>query len=72
MSFTAGEIAELRGMLRQLRRSDRDRQKAIRNRMRRMGFFITDFSHDADGFTVSDLDELISRGTITVEGDQGK
>ena len=35
--------------------------------MRRMDFFISDFSHDAEGFTVSDLDELISRGTIKVE-----
>ena len=33
-----------------------------------MDFYISDFSHDADGFTASDLDELISRGTITVEG----
>ena len=35
--------------------------------MRSIGFYITDFSHDADGFTASDLDEMISCGTITVE-----
>ena len=67
MSFSPSEIDELRSLLRELRRSDRNRQKALRARMRRMGFFISDFSHDADGFTVSDLDELIRRGTIDVE-----
>ncbi len=34
--------------------------------MRRIGFYITDVSHDADGFTLSDFDSLIRRGTITV------
>jgi len=67
MSFTCDEIEELRSLLRELRRADRDTQKRIRARMRRIGFYITDFSHDADGFTASDLDELISRGTIKVE-----
>jgi hypothetical protein len=67
MSFTRDEIEQLRSSLRELRRADRNRQKTIRARMRRMGFYITDFSHDADGFTASDLDDLISRGTIKVE-----
>lgn len=35
-----------------------------------MGFYISDFSDDAFGFVVSDLDELIRRGTITVS-DEG-
>ena len=67
MSFNPGEIEELRGLLRELRRADRDRQKAIRARMRRIGFYISDFSHDAEGFTASDLDDLITGATITVE-----
>jgi hypothetical protein len=29
--------------------------------------FFMDFSHDAAGFTVADLDELLLRGTITIE-----
>jgi hypothetical protein len=65
MTFSSSEIDELRSLLRELRRADRDRQKSIRARMRRMGFYITDFSHDADGFTASDLNEMIARG-ITV------
>lgn len=68
LTFTKDEISEIRSLLRELRRADASRQKTIRARMRRIGFYITDFSHDADGFTVSDLDEMISRGTIKVEG----
>ena len=67
MAFTRDEIEELRRLLHELRRAEPGRQKTIRAWMRRMGFYISDFSHDADGFTASDLDEMISRGTITVE-----
>ena len=66
-SFTRDEIDQLRSLLRELRRADPGRQKTIRGRMRRLGFYITDFSHDADGFTAADLDELLLRGTITIE-----
>jgi hypothetical protein len=62
--FTDHEIDEIRGALRELRRVDSSRQKTIRSRLRRIGFYITDYSHDADGFTVSDFDEMLSRGTI--------
>jgi hypothetical protein len=34
--------------------------------MRRMGFNISDFASEYGGFTVSDFEELIQRGTITV------
>jgi hypothetical protein len=34
-----------------------------------MAFFISDFASEYGGFTVSDLDELIRRGTITVVDD---
>jgi hypothetical protein len=67
MSFSREEVVELRSLLRELRRVDRDRQKTIRARIRGIGFYITDFSNDSDGFTASDLDDLISRVTIQVE-----
>lgn len=62
--FTEAEIDTIRAALRDLRRADPSKQKAIRSRLRRIGFYITDYSHDADGFTVSDFDEMLSRGTI--------
>ena len=66
LEFTHPEIDELRTLLGELRRAEPARQKAIRAKMRRIGFYITDVSHDADGFTLSDFDSLIRRGTITV------
>lgn len=62
--FTDDELDEIRDSLRELRRVDSGRQKTIRGRLRRIGFYITDYSHDANGFTVSDFDEMLSRGTI--------
>jgi hypothetical protein len=62
--FTDSEIEEIRSELRELRRADPHCQKIIRGRLRRIGFYITDYSHDADGFTVSDFDEMVRRGTI--------
>jgi hypothetical protein len=75
--FTTQEIEELRRLIREKQTADRDRQKVLRARMRRMGFYISDHSAYPDGFVVSDLDELISRGVIEIidsgeeDGDAG-
>src|SRR5204863_2756509 len=63
--FTSDEIEELRRLLREKQTADRSRQKTLRARMRAIGFYISDFA-DYPGFTASDLDDLIQRGTITV------
>lgn len=65
-SFSRQEIDTLREQLRELRRAERGRQKTIRASMRRMGFYITDYATDSQGFTASDLDDLIRRGVIQV------
>jgi hypothetical protein len=65
-SFTSDEMDELRRLVREKQTADRDRQKVLRGRMRRIGFYITDFSDEPDGFVASDLDALIRRGTIVV------
>lgn len=65
--FTRAEIEQLRALLREKQTADRDRQKALRDRMRRMGFYISDFSSDPGGFTAADLDILIARGSIQIE-----
>jgi hypothetical protein len=38
LTFSADEIAEIRRLLVELRRADRDRQKMIRAKIRRIGF----------------------------------
>jgi hypothetical protein len=69
LRFTEDEIAEIRRLLVDLRRADRDRQKAIRARIRRIGFYITDVSHDVGGFAATDFDALLRRRVITEEAD---
>ena len=59
LEFTSGQIGEIRRLLVELRRSDRDRQKSLRAKLRRLGFHISDVSHGNDGFTVSDFDALL-------------
>ncbi len=62
--FTRDEIKAIKDLLYDLRRADRDRQKAIRGKMRRLGFYITDFGEH--GVTTADLDDLITSGVIKV------
>ena len=51
-SFQESECAELRRLLAEKQIADRDRQKALRGRMRSIGFYITDWTGDQQGFTV--------------------
>lgn len=63
--FTREQINAIKGLLHELRRADRDWQKAIRGKLRKQyGFFITDFG--GPGFTTGDLDDLITSGRIKV------
>ena len=64
-TFTAAEIADLKRLIREKQTAPADRQKVLREKMRKLGFFITDYA-DYPGFVESDLDDLIARGTITV------
>lgn len=68
-SFTRGEIEELRRLVREKQTADASRQKTLRARMRRLGFYISDFTADTEGFVASDLDDLIRRGVISVVDD---
>lgn len=69
MCFSPAAIDEIRALLRQIRTAERNRQKTLRSRLRRLGFYISDFTDDNAGFTASDLDVLIRRGTVTVDED---
>lgn len=68
--FTPSEIERIRRLVREKQTADRDRQKSIRARLRSMGFRISDFA-DFLGFDESDLDDLIARGTITIQNEPG-
>jgi hypothetical protein len=63
-TFNREELAILRALIAEKETADRMRQKAIRARMRGMGFYISDWQTDNSGFTVPDFDDLVARGVI--------
>jgi hypothetical protein len=67
--FSRSEIEKIKSLLDEVRRSDRVRQKSLRAQLRRLGFYITDYATDQAGFTRSDVDRLVARGTITIAED---
>lgn len=64
-TFTSAGIAEIKLIVREKQTAPADRQKTLRAKLRRLGFYISDYS-DEPGFVESDVDDLIRRGTITV------
>ncbi|MDE6444857.1 MAG: hypothetical protein K2K64_10645 [Muribaculaceae bacterium] len=60
--FTSVELAEIRELIREKCQASREEQKSIRNRMRKMGFYITDFATEIP--SVEEFDRLIENGTI--------
>ena len=66
--FTSDEAREIRELLTQKSRADRDGQKRIRGRIRKLGFYITDFSNAGDCFTRADFEALLNRGAISIIG----
>lgn len=70
--FTRAELESIKALLREIRRAERSRQKTLRNKLRgQYDFYITDFATDQQGFTGSDVDDLVRGGRITVIDDQG-
>ncbi|MDE6299898.1 MAG: hypothetical protein K2M10_09690 [Muribaculaceae bacterium] len=60
--FTSVELNEIRELIRQKCQASRDEQKSIRAKMRKMGFYITDFVTDIT--SVEEFDNLVKSGTI--------
>jgi serine/threonine-protein kinase len=67
-SFSEGEADKIRSILAEIRRAERTRQKELRDKLRSMGFFISDWSSNQSGFTASDFDDLIRNGWVLIEG----
>ncbi len=65
-SFTPAEATEIKRLLREKDRGDRDTKKRLRSRARTIGFYITDYQTDQSGFTEVDFDQLVERGVIKI------
>lgn len=69
--FTAGEAAEIRRLLGLVRRAQPGTaQKRLRDQLRGLGFYITDWRGDQAGFTRSDFDDHVAGGLVRVEGER--
>ncbi len=64
--FTATEAEQLRDLIRRKTSAGRTEQKRIRDAMRAMGFYISDFQITHRGFDAADFDGLLARGEIRV------
>jgi hypothetical protein len=57
--FRSSEADEIGELLKQLRTAERREQKRMRDRLREIGFYISDWDGAAHGFTATDFDELV-------------
>ena len=64
--FTKTEIEQLLQLIKERRQAPSDKQKSIRNKMRKLGFYGRDDWGITD-CTETDLIQLISNGKITVK-----
>ena len=62
--FTSQEARDIRNLLEQVRAAERSRQKRLRDQIRAIGFYISDWPPVSGGFTASDFDERVRQGAV--------
>lgn len=62
--YSSEEINQIRQLLREKIQSSRSIQKSIRNKIRAIGFYISDFKSSKYGFTEDDFNLLLENGII--------
>lgn len=65
--FTEDEANKIRNLIKQKLQATTNEQKRIRNKIRDLKFYYTDFS-DKKGYTVDDFNQLIKSGRIRIIG----
>ena len=55
-------------MIKEKQTADKTEQKSIRNRIRKIGFYFSDFSNQKKGYDISDLEQLVNTGEIKIIG----
>jgi hypothetical protein len=64
--FTGATADRIRVLLSQTRNAPRPQQKALRQQIRDMGFYISDWERPGTAFTVDDFDDMVLRGQIKI------
>lgn len=67
-TFTEEEARKIRALISEKLRTPSDKQVSVRNKIRKIGFYYTDFRQDIipGGYRVEDFDELIETGKIII------
>jgi len=65
-NFTKIESKLIKDLLELKNESSRDKQKIIRDKIRKIGFYITDFDETYQGFTKEQFESLIKIGKIKI------
>lgn len=66
-TFTEKQIEEIRRLLEKKVSSSKEKKKSIRNKIRRLDFYISDFRSKKEEFTQHDFDELIDEKKILIK-----
>lgn len=64
--FTQEEKAKIEKLLAEKCTSERDKQKVIRDKLRKIKFYITDFYNKNDGYNVEKFQKDIKNGKIKI------
>ncbi len=67
--FTKSEANQIRKLINQKLNASKNEQKTIRNKIRNIGFYFSDFSNKK-GYTVQDFENLIKTGEIKIIGNE--
>lgn len=70
--FTQKEAEQIRILIREKNRVTPGQQKTIRYKIRKLGFYYSDFSSSKEGYTIADFDALIKSGQIEIIGKKSK
>lgn len=65
--FTRAEENEIRALLRQMGTVNKADQKKARAGLRRLQFYITDFTDSVEGFGEADFDKLIRSAQVQIK-----
>ncbi|MDR1203515.1 MAG: hypothetical protein LBL58_18055 [Tannerellaceae bacterium] len=66
--FTATEVETIKKLIVEKLRATPSKQKGIRQKIRNIGFYYSDFCSKKDGYTIEDFEVLIRTGKVTVIG----
>jgi hypothetical protein len=66
--FFKSEYEQLKTLIKEKQTADKTEQKSIRNRIRKIGFYFSDFSNQKKGYDISDLEQLLKNGEIKIDG----